>query len=223
MFAMKTSSGPSLCFLRDMLVVTSLLFLAFKQFVLPLTHHVSPPQTIVFSLSLLKHLGSRTKVITNYNSRKIVMKQLVLYGLFFVLFRFSSAYGLWTSNAAGFQPEPVPLPDSVSISRNECNKHAFGSTRWSSTSVSSMFLLIKYMSQCACVLVQAHMLDSVYSLFSLSTLMWDLGIALRFPGLNGKYHFLLIPVFTRVASNDVQKQFVSNLYDFERSPLSFHL
>lgn len=49
-----------------------------------------------------------------------------------------AAYGLWASNAAAFQPEPVPSPGSLLNTGNECNKYAFGSIWRSSTSVSSM-------------------------------------------------------------------------------------
>lgn len=51
---------------------------------------------------------------------------------------FFAAYGLWASYATAFQPEPVPSSDSVPITGNECNKYAFGSVQWSSSSVSSM-------------------------------------------------------------------------------------
>lgn len=77
------------------------------------------------------HSRARPVGDSSCSSRITVMK---LFGAVFLC----AAYGLWASNAAAFQPEPVPSPDSVLNTGNECNEYAFGSVWRSSTSVSSM-------------------------------------------------------------------------------------
>lgn len=104
------------------------------------------------------------------------MKHLVICGLVWCFCLFA-AYGLWTSHAADFWPEPISLPDSVSIPRNECNKHAFGSIQQSSTSVSSMFLLFKMMLS----VQQAHRPQGTHTGQHYSpTSVWGLRIVFRF-------------------------------------------